>query len=237
VSQKQGNPKTVDEVREALLSFDSTDKGDNYFPNLLSMNGEQAYKRLFDHAQAPAVANVDRMVQDLGEAGELLRFAPRYRPYVHHIANGSGREFTVANVAEATSDSDRSFAAEFVVKRLEAAGILAREKNPKNDLKNTTWVVVDSSRLAELIQKYPNSAQLSQGVTRQGGINLDSDLMDMQIKRDGKGVVLPISQQPASLMRINGLMPFIIRIEKVDMPMLLGKKPNRTTSTELSLNR
>ncbi len=42
-----------------------------------------------------------------------------------------------------------------------------------------------------------------------GGINLDPSLLDLQIKRDGQGIPLPMSQQDPALMNIQGFIPVI----------------------------
>ncbi len=56
-----------------------------------------------------------------------------------------------------------------------------------------------------------------------GGINLDPKLLDLQIKRDGNGVPLPLPQQPVGEMHIEGFIPIIINITPVtDLPLLLG---------------
>ena len=47
---------------------------------------------------------------------------------------------------------------------------------------------------------------------RNGGIDLNSAGLDMQIKRDGNGVPLPISQQNLDNIKINGLVPVILDI-------------------------
>ncbi|MCC6758142.1 MAG: hypothetical protein IT395_00765, partial [Candidatus Omnitrophica bacterium] len=46
-----------------------------------------------------------------------------------------------------------------------------------------------------------------------GGIDLSSDKMGLQIKRDGKGVALPISDQDIKDLRIDGLAPVILDIQ------------------------
>ncbi|MBF0521584.1 MAG: HPr family phosphocarrier protein [Candidatus Omnitrophica bacterium] len=53
-----------------------------------------------------------------------------------------------------------------------------------------------------------------------GGIDFNSSNLDMQIKRDGKGVVLPVSQQNLESIHINGLMPVILDIKPgVSLPI------------------
>ena len=56
-----------------------------------------------------------------------------------------------------------------------------------------------------------------------GGINLDPALLDLQIKRDGKGIPLPLSQQTLGNMKIDGFLPVIITIQPMtDLKKLLG---------------
>ncbi len=56
-----------------------------------------------------------------------------------------------------------------------------------------------------------------------GGIDLGQSNLDLQIKRDGNGVPLPISAQPIETMHINGFVPVIINITPVtNFSMLLG---------------
>ncbi len=55
-----------------------------------------------------------------------------------------------------------------------------------------------------------------------GGIDLNSDMLDLQIKRDGRGVALPLPQQPIQNMTIQGFMPIIIDVVPVNVPLLLG---------------
>jgi hypothetical protein len=47
---------------------------------------------------------------------------------------------------------------------------------------------------------------------QKGGIDLARSSLDMQIKRDGAGVPLPVSQQNLDNIRINGLIPVILDI-------------------------
>jgi hypothetical protein len=46
-----------------------------------------------------------------------------------------------------------------------------------------------------------------------GGIDLNSANLNMQIKRDGNGVPLPVSEQDLSQVRIDGLVPVILSIQ------------------------
>ncbi len=74
-----------------------------------------------------------------------------------------------------------------------------------------------------------------------GGINLNPDLFEWQIKRDGKGVPLPLPQQPADIyLDLKGFIPVIQNITPVNLPQLLGlntqdfkQTPIRTTKDEV----
>jgi len=68
-----------------------------------------------------------------------------------------------------------------------------------------------------------------------GGINLNPALLNLQIKRDGNGVPLPLPQQPIGNMKIEGFLPVIINVTPINnLPFILGigeKQP------ELELSR
>ena len=53
-----------------------------------------------------------------------------------------------------------------------------------------------------------------------GGIDFDPTLLNLQIKRDGKGVALPLPQQDLEHININGFYPVIINIQPVNIQTL-----------------
>ena len=65
---------------------------------------------------------------------------------------------------------------------------------------------------------HPDKASLAE----KGGIDLNSANLDLQIKRDGRGVPLPLAQQDmAQLSRIQGFVPEIIEIKPaVNLPII-----------------
>jgi hypothetical protein len=72
-----------------------------------------------------------------------------------------------------------------------------------------------------------------------GGINLNPALMDLQIKRDGNGIPLPIDQQPILQMKIDGFSPIIIDVKPLApsaLPMLLGTSEKDATTDVGSLS-
>ena len=75
--------------------------------------------------------------------------------------------------------------------------------------------------------------QLLKGEDKKGGINLNSAMLDLQIKRDGNGVPLPVFQQPIGEMRIDGFLPIIIDIIPiVNLPLLLGLADSEEDATD-----
>jgi hypothetical protein len=67
-----------------------------------------------------------------------------------------------------------------------------------------------------------------------GGIDFNPAMLEMQIKRDGNGLVLPVSEQPILNMNIEGLVPIIINVLPVTVPMLLGELEDKGTAAQLS---
>ncbi len=68
-----------------------------------------------------------------------------------------------------------------------------------------------------------------------GGIDLNPALLDLQIKRDGNGVPLPLLQQPIGDMKIEGFLPVIIKSTPVtNLPLLSGVEKPQEKVPELS---
>jgi hypothetical protein len=64
-----------------------------------------------------------------------------------------------------------------------------------------------------------------QAPAQKGGIDFNPEFLDLQIKRDGNGVPLPINRQPVQWIerQIQGIVPVIINVAPVtNLPMLLG---------------
>ncbi len=70
-----------------------------------------------------------------------------------------------------------------------------------------------------------------------GGIDFNPAALDLQIKRDGQGVPLPLLQQPVKSMNIEGFQPVIIQISPINIPLFLGMSEspeNPSTAASLS---
>lgn len=75
------------------------------------------------------------------------------------------------------------------------------------------------------------------GEQRQGGINLNPDLLDLKIKRNGSGVPLPMAQQPIGQMKIDGFVPIIINVTPISLPQLLGLADEEDSFDRVQGNR
>jgi hypothetical protein len=89
---------------------------------------------------------------------------------------------------------------------------------------------VASSRIGEEAQVVSSVAFTStaEGDFTKGGIDFDPTNMNLQIKRDGKGVPLPLPQQNLEQINIQGLFPVIINITPINaetLPIFLGQAP------------
>lgn len=70
-----------------------------------------------------------------------------------------------------------------------------------------------------------------------GGIDLNPTMLNLQIRRDGNGVPLPIYEQPIEYLNIEGFTPVIINISPVTVPMLLGDESSKDDAYELSYSK
>ena len=108
-------------------------------------------------------------------------------------------------------------------------------------------LLTDEAFLTENLREY-NAVQTDQGVwdltnvgqgvvstpvagqQNIGGINLNPSLLDLQVKRDGAGVPLPLPQQPVHQLHIEGFVPLIINVTPLtNLPLLLGEAPAEKT--------
>ena len=71
---------------------------------------------------------------------------------------------------------------------------------------------------------------------RKGGIDLNPAMVQMDIQRDGNGVVLPVFQQPVKNIQVDGFLPEIIRVVPADnLPMIIGLSDEETPAMAASL--
>lgn len=88
------------------------------------------------------------------------------------------------------------------------------------DIASGTWQRRHAERASDKIG--PSGIVDNGNGDRVGGIDLNPDLLNLQIKRDGNGVPLPLNMQLLENMNIEGFYPVIINIVPVNVPFLLG---------------
>lgn len=118
----------------------------------------------------------------------------------------------VHNKGDLKTSSDGRLMLKDVIIVVDVNGIVSQSVYNENNLKKL------KEASSSLLFKNPIL-----GVNKVGGINLNPDMLDLQIKRDRNGVPLPLGQQPIYNMRIDGFYPVILNIQPVtNLPMLLG---------------
>jgi len=90
------------------------------------------------------------------------------------------------------------------------------------------------SRTTEKEDKPPDSSILGEKTEPVGGIDLNPDMLNLQIKRDRTGVPLPVFKQPLYSIDIDGFMPVIINMILVpNLPAVLGLSSDSLEMLEL----
>ncbi len=111
-----------------------------------------------------------------------------------------------------------------------------------NKSAETTWEAsqgILTEHLADADSAQVSKADAAALTTKpnvEGGINLDPNLYNMQVLRDGNGVVLPISQQPiGQFMKIKGFKPVFLNIERnINLPARLGENLDKLPKERLA---
>ena len=73
-----------------------------------------------------------------------------------------------------------------------------------------------------------NNSNANTNLNDLGGIDFNSANLNLQIKRDGNGVPLPISQQDLQNIKIDGLIPIIIDIRPATSLPIFAQLQNTT---------
>ncbi len=85
----------------------------------------------------------------------------------------------------------------------------------------TISIILQQNELVDTAMLFEDKAMISQ--TPVGGIDLNPANLNLQIKRDGKGVPLPLPMQDIPNINVNGFIPVIINIQPIpNLPQLLG---------------
>lgn len=100
----------------------------------------------------------------------------------------------------------------------------------------TVHKIVQRADAAQVVDRATVATALTANHYDPGGINLDAAMYNMQVLRDGKGMMLPISQQPiGQFMKIKGFKPVLLNIERnINLPARLGVNLNRLPKEQLA---
>jgi len=91
----------------------------------------------------------------------------------------------------------------------------------RNLIRSFEPVKINKPNVVNLVKRLDNNTRPEE----LGGIDMNPSFLDMQIKRDGQGVPLPVMQQPMDTMNIQGFIPVIMDISPAThtMPFVLGQ--------------
>ncbi|MCA9395199.1 MAG: fructose-bisphosphate aldolase class I [Candidatus Omnitrophica bacterium] len=151
-----------------------------------------------DHVSTHAMWNKAKKLHELGAGG-----------FVHYVQQKEQR------------DKSR------FVKHQTAAGTkrVGREDDPWTRGFSTTGATGKESTENQFgRQKKDNALVAIEKPETTGGIDLNPEIMNLQIMRDGNGVALPLPQQPVeTLQNIEGFIPVIMQMTPItNMPLILG---------------
>ncbi|MBP9853540.1 MAG: zinc-binding dehydrogenase [Candidatus Omnitrophica bacterium] len=98
-------------------------------------------------------------------------------------------------------------------------------KMPINDL-NSLGFYLPSEKIDSALIGEKNDVSLNNNIAESkkeyGGIDFNSKFLNLQIKRDGRGIPLPVNQQPLMNIHINGFYPVLIETMPINLPLILG---------------
>ncbi|MCC6758799.1 MAG: hypothetical protein IT395_04150, partial [Candidatus Omnitrophica bacterium] len=148
---------------------------------------------------------------------DWLRFLPTAAPEGTSRKNISK---AMAALARQAVEKDAAFIANLQNR------ILVNASGRGAAIKHSKFYLELMRRLSALRDQTPGPAVASAPIKNVGGITFDPTKMNLQIRRDGQGVPLPLPQQNLEQINIQGFSPVIINIQPVNtqtLPFLLGQ--------------
>ncbi len=96
--------------------------------------------------------------------------------------------------------------------------------------------ILGGKESTDISQQATELSTVDSGPRTKGGIDFNPKALDLNIKRDGKGIPLPVSQQPMEqFMKLDTFAPVIINVAPIqNLPLLLGLKDEDKEPKELS---
>ncbi|OGX18548.1 MAG: hypothetical protein A2Y04_03550 [Omnitrophica WOR_2 bacterium GWC2_45_7] len=143
------------------------------------------FQRMLNNAPVILKGDIEKMKNDIATPyGQKVSFKDLVA-----VANHSGLGSLITNV----------------IQGLEEIEDTSKREPVKNLIENLR-------KLDESMYTSAGNDKASLVQPKYGGINLDPAMMRLQIRRDDKGIPLPLAQQPLKDMRIDGFVPVIINI-------------------------
>ena len=199
-AQKMGAKNLLTQTRNLVLGFVPKTRTQ-------TLTAETAWGE-HTSAEETAVVNEEELNQVIKAAGTLVNALEIDRELIEKMA---------AVVAELPSSVNTRYYDQMSGSDVVPGNWTSDSYGPYNDLLQ----LLNTARRLKKIQDQgmPISSPVEETV---GGIDFNPAALDLQIKRDGNGVPLPLPQQPVGDMRIDGFLPVIINITPVNILMLLG---------------
>jgi len=101
-------------------------------------------------------------------------------------------------------------------------GLFKRNRAQQQD-ENLSPLLYESQRLKAAIESFPDRASTTNSNNDLGGIDMNAANLRMYIKRDGRGVPLPVGQQDLAQIHIDGLVPVILEIRPASSSFILSQ--------------
>ncbi|MCR4336672.1 MAG: hypothetical protein NUV91_02555, partial [Candidatus Omnitrophica bacterium] len=218
----------IQDVQEVIRRDPTLLGRPNDLAETIQIVGQRA---LFSALQRPEVVQrVASALPDRAQSSDAARDVLKFNA-LKSMKSGKFADVLTTAVSQAAARGDQSFAKALGVQNLNdtrevATRVVALSKDferlqSSDNLQSSNTLSGVSSELAAVID-HPN-------VTRQlaefGGIDLSSKMIDLQIKRDGKGFILPVQLQDLDNIQIDGLAPVLLNIMPAtvkDIPLIMG---------------
>ncbi|MCK5082887.1 MAG: hypothetical protein KAR31_08270, partial [Candidatus Omnitrophica bacterium] len=163
-----------------------------------------------------ALEFTERRLEESRAKFEGLKSWQAQEKYKTEIQTVSKIRDTLKELSDSTGSSMPETVKEIIT---EYIGVLERHKLDTPETLYDRLLPIEN----RLIERIASSPITEDDGKRVGGINLNPELLDLQIKRDGNGVPLPMNLQPIHRMKIDGFVPVIINVTPVvNLPLLLG---------------
>ena len=216
LSQKGGQKVTNDKRKEIIREF--VTESNRSFNSIFELPGvDRRVQRLLGDVDKPITKEdrsfFDTLVKKLevekAAAEKKLAEDTEFLPKAFTFAPGETSSLNYVEMHPMSAEEAEAKTLKSLEDREAAEGGLFVQQR---DIKEMATRIDALRGLLDQAMANP-STEIEKIETPLGGIDLNAANMNLQIKRDGKGVALPISQQDIANIHIDGLIPVILKIE------------------------